>query len=80
MTPLRSESAFDFNMKVVALCPSFPTQLAVSQSDIPSSSYGLRNEKVLWLLDFLVNLLEHSLGKVLSTEVARCYASLFRPY
>ncbi|KAK2422237.1 hypothetical protein QL285_032787 [Trifolium repens] len=36
--------------------------------------------KVLWLLDFLVNLLEHSLGKVLSTEVARCYASLFRPY
>jgi hypothetical protein len=46
MTPLRSELAFDFNMKVVALRLSFPTQLAASQSDIPSSSYGLRNEKV----------------------------------
>ncbi|KAK2450662.1 hypothetical protein QL285_009774 [Trifolium repens] len=32
-------------MKVVDFCLSFPTQLAASQSDIPSSSYGLRNEK-----------------------------------
>ncbi|KAK2397202.1 hypothetical protein QL285_058804 [Trifolium repens] len=43
MTPLRSELAFDFNMKIVAFCLSFPTQLAASQSDIPNSSYGTKN-------------------------------------
>ncbi|PNX84345.1 hypothetical protein L195_g040405 [Trifolium pratense] len=46
MTPLRSELAFDFNMKVVALYLSFPTHFCTPRSDIPSSRYGLRNEKV----------------------------------
>jgi hypothetical protein len=44
--PLNFELASELNMKVVDVSLSFPTQLPAPQSDIPSSSYGLRNEKV----------------------------------
>jgi hypothetical protein len=46
LTYLSSEFATGFNMKVVAFSLIFPTHLPLLQFDIPSSSYGMRNEKV----------------------------------
>ncbi|PNX90901.1 hypothetical protein L195_g047029, partial [Trifolium pratense] len=40
-----SELDFIFNVKVVALCLSFPTHCHEPQSDTRSSSYGLQSEK-----------------------------------
>ncbi|MCI86964.1 hypothetical protein A2U01_0108245, partial [Trifolium medium] len=39
-----SELALGFNIKVVALCLSFPTYGHGPQSDTCSSSYGLQSE------------------------------------
>jgi hypothetical protein len=45
---ITSKLAFSFNMKVVVLCLSFPTNIRKPQSDTCSSSYGLHTVKVSW--------------------------------